>query len=401
MVNDFFCGAGGVGLGFKQAGWKIAGSWDWNEYAVQTYKINVDSHVELRDISTLNGLDIPYAHCWTFGFPCQDISNAGKKAGLVEGERSKMFFEIMRLLDEVQKKPPMIMAENVKELKKWLPILKEEYNKAGYVMYVKLFNSKYWGVPQNRERYFVVGVRKDLDAGHFKFPKEQTTFIPKLSTVLEQNVDEKYYLKDEKAAKIIELALSKCENPQDVYLTKDGVAFACNARYYKGASYADVLKSRNTQIIEEVGITYCNTSAKFTDIAGTCIARGPSRGMGNFTPVTGVAEFDYETVCKETGLLNVDGIGKCLRVSGKGSAHSKKHNYEYLLEKRFRVRRLTPREYARLQGFPDDFVFECKDTRIYEQMGNAVTVSVAKAMGLALAQHLEAIRPKTKAVATA
>lgn len=243
-LNDFFCGAGGLGVGFKDAGFNIEKAWDFDKFAVQTYKENVGDHVEEKDIATMTIEDVPIATAWTFGFPCQDLSVAGNQAGMEmecnacstkwkldtdnqicpncngddfkAANRSGLFFEIMRLLDEAteresQKRPLVIMAENVKALRKYLPILETEYAKRGYKAYYTLYNSKYWGVPQNRERYFVVGIREDIEA-EFIFPTEQKEYVPKLSSVLETNVDEKYYISDEKARTIIDQALKKLES---------------------------------------------------------------------------------------------------------------------------------------------------------------------------------------------
>ena len=127
-LNDFFCGAGGLGIGFKDAGFDIEKAWDFDKYAVQTYKENVGDHVEEKDISTRTIEDVPKATAWTFGFPCQDLSVAGNQAGMETecntcgtkwkldtnnqncpncqsddfkaANRSGLFFEIMRLLDE-------------------------------------------------------------------------------------------------------------------------------------------------------------------------------------------------------------------------------------------------------------------------------------------------------------
>lgn len=254
-VNDFFCGCGGLGLGFKQAGYTIAGSWDFDKYAVQTYKANVDRNVIQADITTMTITDVPYADVWTFGFPCQDLSVAGNQAGMLlkckdcnevyevrdpdiapsavqcpkchstsyePMSRSGLFFEIMRLLDEArresQKQPKILMAENVKALRPYLPILEAEYAKRGYRTYYTMYNSKFWGVPQNRERYFVVGVRDDLK-GNFIFPDEQHEDVPKLSSILETEVDEKYYISDDKAKVIIEQALNKLKTLGDCHAT--------------------------------------------------------------------------------------------------------------------------------------------------------------------------------------
>ncbi|MDD2960075.1 MAG: DNA cytosine methyltransferase [Lachnospiraceae bacterium] len=135
-LNDFFCGCGGLGLGFQNAGFKIVGAWDFDKYAVQTYRENVGDHVVQADIQTLHIEDIPKADAWAFGFPCQDLSVAGKQAGLKlecmacgekwevnyddytgenvcpvcggtetkAGSRSGMFFEIMRLIEEARER---------------------------------------------------------------------------------------------------------------------------------------------------------------------------------------------------------------------------------------------------------------------------------------------------------
>lgn len=134
-LNDFFCGCGGLGLGFQNAGFKIVGAWDFDKYAVATYRENVGDHVVQADIQKMCIEDVPKADVWAFGFPCQDLSVAGKQEGIklecadcgtvweVSAEtyseenlcpgcggtnhraatRSGMFFEIMRLLAEATK----------------------------------------------------------------------------------------------------------------------------------------------------------------------------------------------------------------------------------------------------------------------------------------------------------
>ena len=257
-LNDFFCGCGGIGLGFKQAGFAFSGSWDFDKYAVASYGANVDPNVIQADITKMTIDDVPYADVWAFGFPCQDLSVAGNQAGMLLkckdcGEvyevrnpditptavqcpkcnsdkyepmsRSGLFFEVMRLLDEAtereresQKLPLILLAENVKALRPYLPIMEAEYAKRGYRMYYTMYNSKYWNVPQNRERYFVIGVRNDLP-GDFIFPTEQHDYVPKLSSILETDVDEKYYIADDKAAVIIQQALKKLETLGDCHAT--------------------------------------------------------------------------------------------------------------------------------------------------------------------------------------
>jgi DNA (cytosine-5)-methyltransferase 1 len=242
-VNDLFCGAGGMGIGFKQAGFETAGAWDFDKYAVQAYSHNVDSIVKQANILDMNFKDMPQADVWTYGAPCQAFSIAGKQLGMdfkcpncghveqFEGEmiidritpcsecgtqsepkdvRGILFFEVMRLLKETnaaqpENLPPVIMLENVKGISKFLDVVAYEYEKRGYKLYQTLYNSKFWGLAQNRERYFVVGVHESIDK-EFKFPVQQEDYIPRLSAFLDPVVDEKYYIDDLKALKIIEQA---------------------------------------------------------------------------------------------------------------------------------------------------------------------------------------------------
>lgn len=254
-VNDFFCGCGGLGLGLKNAGFQIVGAWDFDKYAVQTYRENIGDHVVQADIQQMHIEDVPKATVWAFGFPCQDLSVAGKQAGIklecsdcgevweVDSEsytsenvcpacgganhkaatRSGMFFEVMRLLAEArerepEKVPKVLIAENVKALRKVLPVLEAEYGKAGYHCHAQLFNSKYWGVPQNRERYIVVGTLDNLP-DTYQYPEEQHDFVPKLSTVLESDVPENFYIADDKARKIIDQALQRLSEMGKVHAT--------------------------------------------------------------------------------------------------------------------------------------------------------------------------------------
>lgn len=128
----------------------------------------------------------------------------------------------------------MLVAENVKALRKLLPVLEAEYGKAGYKCHAQLFNSKYWGVPQNRERYIVVGTLDSLP-DTYTYPEEQHDYVPKLSTILEADVDDKFYIADEKAHKIIEQALQRISSMGKVHamITPDRVDKRQNGRRSK------------------------------------------------------------------------------------------------------------------------------------------------------------------------
>ena len=117
-----------------------------------------------------------------------------------------------------EKVPKVLVAENVKALRKLLPMLEAEYGKAGYKCHAQLFNSKYWDVPQNRERYIVVGTLDTLP-DTYEYPEEQHEFVPKLSTILEKDVPENFYIDDEKARKIIDQALQRISSMGKVHAT--------------------------------------------------------------------------------------------------------------------------------------------------------------------------------------
>lgn len=323
-VNDFFCGCGGMGIAFKNAGYEIAGAWDFDKYAVESYRANVGDHVQKVDIKELHQADIPQADVWAFGFPCQDLSVAGKQRGMIlkcedcgeeikinpeeytgnticpkcsgnnfkAASRSGCFFEMMRLLEETERErehamPAVIIAENVRGLRPYLPVLRLEYERHGYTAHIEMFNSKYWNVPQNRDRYAVVGTRNKKNLS-FTFPKEQHEFVPKLSDYLERDVPEKYYLPDEKAQTIISQALEKLEGL--------GKCHAC-------ITPDRINKRQNGPRAKAEDEPMFTLTAQ--DLHGVIILENEQ------TEESVIAD-----IAEETGLLDPNGCGKTLRVGG-------------------------------------------------------------------------------------
>ena len=117
---DFFAGIGGIRLGLEQAGHECVGFCEWDKFARTAYKAmyNTEGEWECHDVRTASSMELPKADLWCFGFPCQDISIAGKQKGLQEGERSGLFYEVMRLLAGLRQedRPKWILVENVKNL---------------------------------------------------------------------------------------------------------------------------------------------------------------------------------------------------------------------------------------------------------------------------------------------
>lgn len=181
-------------------------------YASKAYSMihKVSEDLNLRDVTTIDTSKLHDIDLMTWGFPCTDISVAGKQKGFEDSEgnrtRSGLFFEGLRILQDVQ--PKYSIVENVKALtskkfvKEYMTVL-NELSKAGYNNYVEILNAKDFGVPQNRERVFIVSIRKDIDDHNFFFPQPMPLLI-RLKDVLEQKVDEKFYLKSERADKLIE-----------------------------------------------------------------------------------------------------------------------------------------------------------------------------------------------------
>lgn len=204
-VLSLFSGIGAFEKALKNIGqpFELVGFSEIDKYAVKSYCAihNVDESKNLGDITKIDENNLPKdLDLITYGFPCQDISLAGKQKGLFNEDgtqtRSGLFFEALRIIEAT--KPKVAIAENVKNLtgKKFnaqFQIVLASLEAAGYNNYYKVLNAKDFGVPQNRERVFIVSIRKDIDTGLFEFPKE-FPLEKRLKDFLDDVVDEKYYL---------------------------------------------------------------------------------------------------------------------------------------------------------------------------------------------------------------
>ncbi|MCC5919679.1 MAG: DNA cytosine methyltransferase [Cyclobacteriaceae bacterium] len=309
---DLFAGIGGFRIAMQSLGGKCVFTSEWDEQAKKTYKANF-GEVPFGDITKEetkkyipDGFDVLCA-----GFPCQAFSIAGKRGGF-EDTRGTLFFDVAEIIK--RKQPKAIFLENVKGLfnhdkgKTLKTILNVLRNDLGYfVPDPQILNAKDFGVPQNRERIFIVGFRDDLGINSFEYPKptnKEATF----EDVKEENVvSVKYYLSD--------TYLNTLINHKKRHESKGN-----------GFGY---------EIISDDG----------TANAVVCGGMGRERNLvyddrlEDFTPVTRIK-----------GEVNRQGI-----------------------------RKMTPREWARLQGFPDNFVIPVADASAYKQFGNSVAVPAIKA----------------------
>lgn len=311
---DLFAGIGGVRLGFEYAFKKNIETIFISEIdkkAQETYKANFNDKLNINgDITKIDEKEIPKHDILLAGFPCQAFSLAGFKKGF-EDARGTLFFDVVRIAK--YHKPKVIFCENVKNLVnhdngKTFKKITEILENMGYKVYSEIINSKNFGVPQNRERVYIVAFRKNIDSSNFVFPRKKDDSKKIIDILEKKEVSPKYYL-------------------SDVYL--ECLRKHKQRHKLKGNGFGYEIRDKN-------------------EIARTLVCGGIGRErnlivdekLTNFKPVTNI----------------------------KG-----KINREF-------IRKLTPREWARLQGFPDDFKLTVADTHLYKQLGNTVTVTVIEAI---------------------
>ena len=228
----------------------------------------------LVDVTKVNTVLMDDVDLITYGFPCQDISAAGKQRGFEDKDgnrtRSGLFFEALRIIEETR--PLYAIAENVKALtskkfEKEFKTVLDSLDGAGYNNYWAVLNAKDYGIPQNRERVFIVSIRKDVDKSGFKFPEKMPLNI-RVKDILENNVDEKYYINTEKARQLIKKLLDKniitgvevCDATVNAQNVRD-ISNAIISRYDAGISNQ---RSWGTAVIEphvkRLGNLYSDTA---------------------------------------------------------------------------------------------------------------------------------------------
>lgn len=219
---------------------KVVAISEIDKYAIQSYEAMHGKANNLGDIRKIE--ELPDADLWTYSFPCQDISVAGKGAGIKEGTRSGLLFEVERLLRVASEKgtlPKYLLLENVKNLvskkfkadfDKWLDFLAE----LGYTNYWRVLNAKDYGIPQNRERVFCVSIRGEHKP--FVFPKPKELSI-RLRDMIDETVDERFYLKESTIRSILR---STFNSRRDSIRPGDGLANTLLARDWRGPQCVQV-----------------------------------------------------------------------------------------------------------------------------------------------------------------
>lgn len=290
-IIDLFAGIGGIRLGFQKHGGVSVFASEWDKFAQQTYHANF-GEIPHGDITKISPSDIADHDILLGGFPCQPFSQAGLKRGF-EDTRGTLFFNIAQIIDV--KRPKAFLLENVKQLKghdkgHTLSTILQILEVLGYEVFVKVLKSNDFGVPQKRERLFIVGFLKNNMPISFDFPKPRG-IETKLGNILEQNVDQKYTISN----KLYEGHIRRKEEHK-----KKGNGFGFSL-FNEDSPYTNTLSARYHKDGSEI-----------------LIDQGENKNP----------------------------------------------------------RKLTPRECARLQGFPEDFIIPVSDTQAYKQFGNSVCVPV-------------------------
>lgn len=325
---DLFAGIGGIRLGFEQAFGKSLETVfvsEWDKFAQKTYKANFKKPTDIAgDITEIHEKNIPEFDICLAGFPCQAFSLAGQRKGFKDDykgmSRGTLFFEVARICAE--HKPKIIFCENVKGLTvhdkgKTFKIIVETLKEIGYTVFDKILNSRDFGVPQNRERIYIVAFRNDIAPKEFVFPNP-TDNRKRIRDILEKNpVPAKYYL-------------SEC--------------------------YLDTLR-RHKARHEAKGNGFGYEIRSLEDVAGAIVCGGMGR------------ERNLIIDKRQTNLIPTTHIKGEINKEG--------------------VRKMTPREWARLQGFPDSYKLILADVHLYKQFGNSVTVPVIGAVAKKIKEVLD------------
>lgn len=368
--------------------YELVGYSEIDKYASRSYAAihGVSEDMNLGDITRIDEKKLPkdIDLCF-YGFPCQDISTAGNQKGLFNEDgtqtRSGLFFDALRIIEET--KPRVAVAENVKNLtsKKFagqFNLVLNSLEAAGYNNYWKVLNAKDFGVPQNRERVFIVSIRKDIDNGTFRFP-EGFPLELRLKDVLEDEVDEKYFVSDK--------GFQSITNPmrlQKKYTAVGGdVALCLTAKGQSNWTGTFVPESA----VKQIG-NCCPTRTRDNPNQGRIYdtdGLSPSlncMGGGNRQPFV---PCENATAAAVRGRYNERGeIEEQLYVSDRETANAivSTQPKASLIHKWRRIRKLTPKECFRLMDF-DDADYEKaaavnSNTQLYKQAGNSIVVAVPK-----------------------
>ena len=432
---DLFAGIGGFSFAAKRLGGELVFASEIDRFASEAFEA-IHGFTPSGDITKIDAEDVPDHDLILGGFPCQAFSVAGRRRGL-EDARGTLFFDIARIAEA--KQPKAMVLENVKGLinhdkGRTFELMLTMLNEIGYVVDFEVLNSKYFGVPQNRERVFIVVVRSDLmdtepwePKGSTIVPKAKRRLADKLDTfnlewttesgeakrlrdVLEPEVDENFYLSEVKTAKLIsELEEKSPENggkpgflptPESINNTlRSGGARSLTAKHCYDHNAIPATGGGNREpkianievightgtggqrgrVISGQGLSPCLSATEYKQPTQIAVREATKRG------------YAVATVGDSVNMAFPDSKTRRGRV-GKQLSHTieaSNNEIAVVVEEppiyKWRIRKLTPLECWRLQGFPDEAHEAVKahgisNSQRYKQAGNAVTVNVVESV---------------------
>lgn len=315
---DLFAGIGGFHYALKSLGANCVFASEWDKHASETYKINFGIEPK-GDITQIDENEIPSHDILCGGFPCQAFSISGKQKGF-DDTRGTLFFDIARIANH--HKPKVLFLENVKNLAKHddgntLKTITRTLEKLDYTVFINVFNASNFGLPQNRERVYIVAFNKCINSKNFNFPKPTNESVC-LDNILETNPLN---------AKIIQR--------NDI-------------QFYKNYKVERTLFGDIKLLNKPIQIGKVNKG--------------------------GQGERIYHT------------LGHAITLSAYGGGVGSKTGL-YLVEDK--IRKLSPRECARAQGFPDTFIYDKTMTQSYKQFGNSVSINVLQYIALEIEKILK------------
>lgn len=434
-VVSLFAGIGGFDLALSRYGHEIVFANEWDKYAGDIYDKRFTHKIDRRDITTVDAATIPDHDILVGGFPCQAFSVAGKRRGF-DDTRGTLFFDIARILES--KRPSYFILENVKGLLSHdqgntIRIIFQALDELGYDLQWQVLNSKDFGVPQNRERIFIVGhlrgiarpevfpftgevrqaseARKDEQSGAKNYiatrhlgrngslvsPISATVQASEVPHVTEPLLIDAAYpgreprIYDEVAPTVVDYGSGGNKMPIVVDSTIGTInrgkfkstgshSLALTATYYKGhdnhgarpmvlVPEATKMGYAKATVGDSINLSQPNSKTRRGRV-GKGVANTLDTGMHQYTP--------------SLPSKKPDEVANTVRSGGRGSTTAK-HAWDLVEDVQLRIHRLTPTECERLQGFPDGWTAEgingsISDTQRYKCLGNAVTVNVVEAI---------------------
>lgn len=411
-VISLFSGAGGMDLGIIKAGFEVVWANDFEKDAVETYKKNIGNHIVLGDITKIKSSDIPLkkgeADLVIGGFPCQGFSIANKNRN-INDERNFLYKQMLRVIRD--KKPKFFIAENVKGILslhkgKVIKMIIKDFEKLGYKVDVKLLNAANYGVPQQRERVIIMGNRLNLVN---PFPRQTHADIypgEENYTLFDEKLLGKEYLPYETVEKNIAF-LSDVPVQNDSikeYIELNGEKIY---NHIANTSVKDTFFGRKYEVNQHEICDYLryyrdksNWTTKKIDeyfgykhTAGHWFRKDNNSGSipkpSDWWELKKILNFDdkYDKIVTEFIEKPIK-FEQSLRITNwnRASDTITATSPEIHINKE---RRLSARECAIIQTFPNDFIFVGKLNSLYRQIGNAVPVLLAEKIGLEVMSKLD------------